>query len=125
MSLSLPLDSTRPYRVLLTNDITMGVLEESKTCFGGEPASMILSYHPTPFAPLKKFSMSNPASRVVLTAAAHNMAVFSPHTSWDAAPNGLNDWLLSGVVEASGGKVVKVGALDSLSVVHDSRFVRI
>lgn len=107
VSHSLPVSPSAPYKVLLTNDISMGVLEHSLTCFDGSPASMILSYHPTPFSALKKFSLTNPASRVVLTAAAHNMAIFSPHTSWDAAPKGLNDWLIEGVVGASGGSLAE------------------
>lgn len=98
------------YRVYLTNDISMGVLEHSLTAFDGSPASLILSYHPTPFQALKKFTLENPASRVVLTAAAHNVAVFSPHTSWDAAPNGLNDWLVEGIVSSLGGGGVAGGA---------------
>jgi len=104
-----PFESAHPYKVLLTNDITMGVLEESLTCFEGGSANMIISYHPTPFSALKKFNMSNPASRVVMTAAANNIAVFSPHTSWDAAPDMLNDWLLSGVVTESGAKLNSFG----------------
>jgi dinuclear metal center YbgI/SA1388 family protein len=91
-----------PYNVLLTNDITPLVLERSLSCFSGSPASFILSYHPTPFSALKQFSMESFPARVVLTAAAHNMAVFSPHTSWDAAPQGLNDWLLEGLVQRAG-----------------------
>ena len=92
-----------PYNVLLTNDISMQVLEHSLTAFDGAPPSLIISYHPTPFQALKRFSLEAPAARVVLTAAAHNVAVFSPHTSWDAAPGGLNDWLVEGIVASLGG----------------------
>jgi putative NIF3 family GTP cyclohydrolase 1 type 2 len=95
-------EATPPYNVYLTNDISMQVLEHSLTAFDGQPASLIISYHPTPFQALKKFTLESPASRVVLTAAAHNTAIFSPHTSWDAAPSGLNDWLLDGIVGALG-----------------------
>jgi putative NIF3 family GTP cyclohydrolase 1 type 2 len=96
-----PLAPGARYNVLLTNDISMQVLEHSLTAFeGGAPPALIISYHPTPFQALKKFTLESPASRVVLTAAAHNTAVFSPHTSWDAAPGGLNDWLVQGIVAA-------------------------
>jgi putative NIF3 family GTP cyclohydrolase 1 type 2 len=33
------------------------------------------------------------ASRIVLTCARNGIAVYSPHTALDSAPNGLNDWL--------------------------------
>ena len=110
--------SSSPYNVLLTNDLTLPVLEHSLTAFDGGPANLIISYHPTPFQALKKFTLASPASRVVLTCAAHNIAVFSPHTSWDAAAAGLNDWLVEGIAQPLGGAVrthaVKrsAGALD-------------
>ena len=91
------------YNIFFTNDVTPHVLEEALTAFDGSPASLIVTYHPTPFTALKRFSMDSPASRLVLTAARHNIAVFSPHTSWDAAPGMLNDWLLSGIAAPVGG----------------------
>ncbi|XP_026685527.1 NIF3-like protein 1 [Diaphorina citri] len=33
--------------------------------------------------------------RVVSTCLAHNIAVYSPHTTWDAIQGGINDWLAS------------------------------
>lgn len=31
--------------------------------------------------------------RIVVQCIKNNIAVFSPHTSWDAVENGVNDWL--------------------------------
>jgi dinuclear metal center YbgI/SA1388 family protein len=90
------------YNIYLTNDVTPHVLDDALTAFDGGAASLIVTYHPTPFSGLKRFTMESPASRLVLTAARHNIAVFSPHTSWDAAPGMLNDWLLEGIVSAAG-----------------------
>ena len=91
------------YNVLLTNDITPAVLEHALTAFDGRPPALIVTYHPTPFSGLKRFAHDSHAARVVLTCARESIAVFSPHTSWDAAPGMLNDWLIDGVATAAGG----------------------
>ncbi len=88
------------FGVLVTNDITPAVLAEAATAFDGSPARAIISYHPTPFAALKKFNLSSSAARVVLECASMNIALISPHTAWDVAVGGLNDWLLTGLVAA-------------------------
>jgi len=91
------------FRVLLTNDLTLPVVREAVA----RRADLVVAYHPTPFAGLKRLAAapaeaSAPAAaRAVLLCARHGVAVFSPHTSWDAAaPGGLNDWLLQGVLDA-------------------------
>ena len=76
---------------------------------GTTPSFPVVTYHPTPFAPLKTFHAGNHAARVVLACAGAGVAVYSPHTALDSAPGGLNDWLLSGVLrgtDGSGGAVV-------------------
>jgi putative NIF3 family GTP cyclohydrolase 1 type 2 len=83
--------------VFFTNDLTLSVLEEAVQ----KKANLIITYHPTPFVALKRFSNDNVASRVILTAAASGMAIYSPHTAWDVARPGLNDWLLEGIINAS------------------------
>ena len=103
------------FGVLFTNDITPAVLAEAASAFDGRPARAIVSYHPTPFSPLKKFTLATPAARVVLECAALNMAVIAPHTAWDAAPGGLNDWLLTGVVAALPGYVGAGAACSAIS----------
>jgi putative NIF3 family GTP cyclohydrolase 1 type 2 len=86
--------------IFLTNDLTPAVLDEAVA----RRASLVVTYHPTPFSALKKFPADGSASsaaRVVLTAAANNMAVYSPHTAWDVARPGLNDWLVEGIVASA------------------------
>ena len=92
------------FRVLLTNDLTLPVVREAVA----RRADLVVTYHPTPFAGLKRLADGGgapapapAAARAVLLCARHGVAVFSPHTSWDAAaPEGLNDWLLQGVLDA-------------------------
>ncbi|KAL1866307.1 hypothetical protein VTK73DRAFT_4765 [Phialemonium thermophilum] len=75
--------------VLVTNDLTIRVAEEAIR----KKASVIVSYHPFLFRPLKSVSLKDPHQRILLQLAQHNIAVYSPHTAVDAAPGGMNDWL--------------------------------
>lgn len=77
-------------RVLLTIDLSEAVLSEA-TALG---ATCIIAYHPPIFSGLKRLRSSQPGERVVLGCLARQISVFSPHTALDAAPGGVNDWLL-------------------------------
>lgn len=88
------LAASASYRLLFTNDLTPKVLEEAVET----KANCIVTYHPTPFVGMKKFSLDNHAASVVLTCASKGIAVFSPHTSLDVIPGGINDWLVEGIV---------------------------
>ncbi|KAL1490231.1 hypothetical protein ABEB36_012960 [Hypothenemus hampei] len=82
--------------VLLTIDLTEDVVDEAlKT-----GSQLIISYHPNIFRPLKSVTNSTWKERIVIKCIKYGIAVFSPHTSWDAMENGVNDWLGS-FVEAS------------------------
>jgi len=85
-----PLDNKTINKILVTNDLTEPVMEEAIT----EAADMIISYHPPIFRPLKRLTSKNWKERVVLRCVQHNIALYSPHTSWDAVQNGINEWLL-------------------------------
>lgn len=87
------------YTIFLTNDLTPHVLDEAVA----KKANLIVTYHPTPFSALKKFSADNVAARTVLTCASHGIAVYAPHTAWDVAPGGLNDWLVNGIAFSATG----------------------
>lgn len=78
--------------VLLTIDLTEAVLREAIKA----NVNAIVAYHPPIFHSLKRLSNASPASRLALHIAAARIAVYSPHTALDAAPDGLNDWLASG-----------------------------
>mgnify|MGYP002385338929 CR=1 FL=1 len=58
-------------------------------------AQLIISYHPPIFSPLKRLTQSNWKERIVLKCIQHGITVYSPHTSWDAVENGINQWLIS------------------------------
>jgi putative NIF3 family GTP cyclohydrolase 1 type 2 len=59
--------------------------------------SMIVSYHPPIFRPLKSFTLSNPIQTSLLRCASEGISVYSPHTALDSVWNGINDWLAEGL----------------------------
>lgn len=93
-NVGLLVEPTSPHvvkKLLLTNDLTQPVLDEAV----GSNIDMILSYHPPIFRPLKKLCQNSVKEKLIVQCIEHRIAVFSPHTSYDAAANGVNDWLIS------------------------------
>jgi len=78
-------------KIFLTNDLTEPVMEESIKV----NTDMIFSYHPPIFRPLKRLTSSSWKERIVTKCLENRIALYSPHTSFDAIPNGVNDWLIS------------------------------
>jgi len=81
------------HRVLLTIDLTQPVLEEAVAW----RADWVVAYHPPIFAGLKRLVAAAPGDRLLIEAIRAGIAVYSPHTALDAAPGGVNDWLLEAV----------------------------
>lgn len=77
--------------LFLTNDLTEEVMEEAKQ----KSADLILSYHPPLFSSIKRITQSTWKNRIVVKAMENRIAIYSPHTSYDAIKGGVNDWLLS------------------------------
>lgn len=76
--------------VLLTIDLTEEVFEEALE----RGVEAIVAYHPVIFSGIKRLNMRDRTQRLVLRAVQESIAIYSPHTALDAAPGGLNDWLL-------------------------------
>lgn len=83
-------------QMLLTNDLTEQVLEEALTL----KADFILSYHPPVFSALKRITMAHWKQRIVGRCLEKGVAVYSPHTAYDALLGGVNDWLVTAFGEA-------------------------
>ncbi|KAJ7408092.1 NIF3-like protein 1 [Willisornis vidua] len=75
--------------LFLTNDLTEEVMEEAVQ----KKADLILSYHPPIFAPLKRVTWGTWKERLVVRALERRIGIYSPHTAYDAAPHGVNNWL--------------------------------
>lgn len=91
--------SAQPYSVksiLLTNDLTERVAQEAVD----KEVNMVISYHPPIFAPLKRLTSSKFKERIIVKMIENRIAVYSPHTAFDAVKNGVNDWLASGLGSA-------------------------
>ncbi|KAG4430533.1 hypothetical protein IFR05_013986 [Cadophora sp. M221] len=82
---------------LLTIDLTKAVADEA---IEGKH-SIIVSYHPIIFRPLKALTLANMQQNSLLRLASEGISVYSPHTAVDAAPGGLNDWLADIVTGSS------------------------
>jgi len=87
--------------IMLTIDLTEDVLREAKE----HNVQMIVAYHPAIFRPLKRISGETLTEHIVLETARAGIAVYSPHTALDAAPDGVNDWLAHGISGNTGGDV--------------------
>lgn len=93
-NVGLLIEPTAPHvvtKLMLTNDLTQPVLTEAieKKC------NMILSYHPPIFRALKRLRQTDVKEKIVVKCVENRIALFSPHTSYDAAVDGVNDWLLA------------------------------
>ncbi|KAL3268656.1 hypothetical protein HHI36_007759 [Cryptolaemus montrouzieri] len=75
--------------VMLTNDLTEDVVQEAAQ----KNANLVITYHPNIFQGMKNVTRRNWKERIVLDCIKNNIAVFSPHTSWDNVEGGVNDWL--------------------------------
>jgi len=88
--------------VLLTIDLTEAVAEEAVRL----RCAAVMAYHPPIFEAMKRITCETEAGRVALKLLGAGIAVYSPHTSLDAAPNGMTDWLAEGLLgpkDAGGG----------------------
>jgi dinuclear metal center YbgI/SA1388 family protein len=55
--------------------------------------NLIVSHHPFPFRPLKRITSSTVEGRLLLKLISAGIAVYSPHTAHDSAPDGVNQQL--------------------------------
>lgn len=78
---------------MLCIDLTRPVLREAI----GRRCRLIVAYHPLIFEPLARLSDEEPRGAVVMEAVRRRIAVHSPHTALDAAPDGVSDWLCRGL----------------------------
>ena len=77
--------------IFLTNDLTEPVLKEALQ----KDSDLLISYHPPLFRPFKRLTSKSWKERIAVKCIENRLAVFSPHTSWDAVPGGINSWLLA------------------------------
>jgi dinuclear metal center YbgI/SA1388 family protein len=91
---------------LLVGDAGQTV-ERVMTCLTVTPASaaeavahgadLIVTHHPLPFRPLKRLTTQQTPSRLLLQLIGARVAVYSPHTAFDSAAEGINQQLAAGL----------------------------
>jgi len=79
--------------VLLTIDLTERVLAEAIEA----RARAVISYHAPIWEPIRTLTGATARERILLGAAEAGVAVYVPHTSLDAVPGGISDWLCEGL----------------------------
>ena len=52
--------------------------------------SMVIAHHPLPFRPMAKITDDDPTGQICLRLIESSIAVYSPHTAWDSAAEGIN-----------------------------------
>ena len=76
-------------RVLVTLDITKAVVKEAIT----NKVNLIISHHPLMFKPMEKLIYDSPRGWIIKNLVQNNISVYSAHTNFDVADQGMNDVL--------------------------------
>lgn len=84
-----PLETAEIQRILLTIDLTEGVLGEALAA----GAELVFAYHPPIFKGPKRLTRRSASERILVDALRAGIFVYCPHTALDAAPQGINSWL--------------------------------
>jgi dinuclear metal center YbgI/SA1388 family protein len=62
-----------------------------------EQANLVVTHHPFPFHAMRRATTDDAAGRTLLALAAARIAVYSPHTAFDSALEGINQRLAEGL----------------------------
>lgn len=62
-----------------------------------ERADLVVVHHPLPFQPLRRLTDETVPGRLLLELAAARVALYSPHTAFDSAEQGINQQLSEGL----------------------------
>ena len=83
-------DAAHPVqRIMTCLTLTKGTVEEAIR----EAADLVIAHHPLPFKPLKRITADTTTGSLLLQLIRGNVAVYSPHTSFDSAADGINQHL--------------------------------
>ncbi len=80
-------------RVMTCLTITATTVHEAVS----DGADIVVVHHPMPFAPLKRFTTDTSEVRLLWSLAGAGISIYSPHTAFDSAPEGINQRLAAGI----------------------------
>ena len=86
-------DSREAARVMTCLTITPGTAAEAIS----QAANLVVAHHPLPFRALKRLTAESTTGRMLLDLIGAKIAVYSPHTAFDSAANGINQRLARGL----------------------------
>ena len=87
-------DRDRPLRRVMT---CLTITPDSAAEAIAEGAQLIVSHHPLPFHELKRLTRDSVEGALLLDLIAAGIAVYSPHTAFDSAAQGINRRLADGL----------------------------
>jgi dinuclear metal center YbgI/SA1388 family protein len=103
-------DAVLPVARLMTClTITPAVVDEAVA----ERVDLIVAHHPLPFRPLKRITTDTHEGRLLWRLATAGVSVYSPHTAFDSAADGINRLLADGL------GLVDVAPLEPLAASSD------
>jgi dinuclear metal center YbgI/SA1388 family protein len=85
-------DDAQPVRKVMTC-LTLTPTSTAEAVRSG--ANLVVAHHPLPFRPLKRLTSETTPGRMLLDLIKAGVAVYSPHTAFDSAAQGINQQLAS------------------------------
>ena len=76
-------------KILVALDATFEVVKEAID----KKVDMIVTHHPLIFKPIKNVKADNPVGSLLIQLIKNDISLYAAHTSFDIAPNGMNDIL--------------------------------
>ena len=73
-------------RVMTCLTVTPNTVQEAIK----KQADLIVSHHPFPFRPTKRITTQDTVGRLLWQLIRNGISVYSPHTAWDSAADGIN-----------------------------------
>lgn len=89
-----------------------------------ERADLIVAHHPLPFRPLKKLTSDSVEGRLLLELIGARVAIYSAHTAFDSAAEGINQHLAAGLELTDIGPLVPAEPFDATAAVGAGRMGR-
>ena len=87
-------DPQRPVeRIMTCLTVTSATVDEAVA----NKADLVVAHHPLPFTALKKLTTASPEGRSLWSLAEAGISIYSPHTAFDSAPEGINQQLAAGL----------------------------
>jgi dinuclear metal center YbgI/SA1388 family protein len=80
-------------RIMTCLTVTPAVVEEA----AAESVDLIVTHHPLPFSAVKRLTSDTTVGRMLLALIGARIAVYSPHTAFDSAAEGINQRLAEGL----------------------------